>query len=152
MGSSANKDYGILANTEYVVLVRVTRTGADTADIFSSLSQGATLLDSHTETDDSGIANNFGMLGVWVNSGVFGSTNASGLNVDNGITFTNVTVEAVGTVVTNQAPAFSSDPITELDATQDLAYAGSTLAGDASDFEGDTMSYSKVSGLSLIHI
>lgn len=146
MGSSANKDYGISANTEYVVVVRVTRTGADTADIFSSLSQGATLLDSHTETDDSGIANNFGMLGVWVNSGVFGSTNTAGLNVDNGITFTNITVEAVGTVVTNQAPAFSSDLITELDATQDLAYTGSTLAGDASDFEGDTMTFSKVSG------
>ena len=145
MGSSANKDYGILANTEYVVVVRVTRTGADTADVFSSLSKGATLLDSHTETDDSGIANNFGMLGVWVNSGVFGSTNAAGLNVDNGITFTNITVEAVGTTVINQAPAFSSDPITGSSATQDAAYSGS-IASNAADFEGDSLTFSKVSG------
>jgi hypothetical protein len=145
MGSSADKDYGILANTEYVVVIRATRTGADTADIFSSLSQGGTLLDSHTETDDSGIANNFGMLGVWVNSGVFGSTNASGLNVDNGITITNVTVEAVGSVVTNQAPAFSTDPIIGASATQDAAYSGS-IAGNAADFEGDSLTFSKVSG------
>ena len=50
------------------------------------------MLASHTETDDKGIANNFGMLGFWVNSNTFGSTNAAG-DPDNGLTFTNVLIE-----------------------------------------------------------
>ncbi|MGJ8696372.1 MAG: hypothetical protein ACSHYF_08630 [Verrucomicrobiaceae bacterium] len=92
IGGSENPGYAILPNTEYVGVMSLSKTGADTLDIFASLSQGGTLLDSHTVTDESGTANNIGMLGFWVNSNTFGSTNSSG-DPDNGITFSHVTVE-----------------------------------------------------------
>ncbi|MDF7807851.1 PEP-CTERM sorting domain-containing protein [Pontiellaceae bacterium B12219] len=94
LGSSADNGYATLANTDYVGVFSVTRTGLDSVDIFSSLSQGETLLDSHSETDSSAIANNFGMFGLWANSGVFGSSNSGG-DPDNGITLTNVQVEVI---------------------------------------------------------
>ena len=92
-GSSGDAGYSFLPNTEYVGVLSVERTGADSVDIFGSLSQGTTLLDSHTEEDASGIANNFGMLGFWANSNTFGSTTSS--DPDNGITFSNIKVEVV---------------------------------------------------------
>ncbi|MFC1844626.1 S8 family serine peptidase [Thermodesulfobacteriota bacterium] len=45
----------------------------------------------------------------------------------------------------NQAPSFTTDPINEIDATEDAAYS-STLADDASDPENDAMTFSWVSG------
>ncbi len=46
----------------------------------------------------------------------------------------------------NQAPAFTADPIAKAAATEDSAYSGS-LSGDASDPDaGDTLTFSKVSG------
>jgi VCBS repeat-containing protein len=91
ISSSADADYAFTANTDYVGVFTITRTGADSVDIFGSLSQGGTLLDSHMDSDTSAIANNFGMLGFWVNSNTFGSTTSS--DPDNGLTFTNVLIE-----------------------------------------------------------
>lgn len=92
IGSSTGPGYAFAANTTYIGVISVSRTDADEMEISSSLStSGGTLLHSHTETDTSGIANNFGMLGFWANSNTFGSTNSS--DPDNGITFTNVTIE-----------------------------------------------------------
>ncbi len=93
LGSSADNGYTIAANTEYVGEFSITRTGTDSVDIYSSLSQGGTLIDSVTQSDASAIANNFGMIGFWANSNTFGSTNAS--DPDNGITFSNVTISTV---------------------------------------------------------
>jgi len=45
----------------------------------------------------------------------------------------------------NQAPAFTVDPISKANATENAAYSGS-LAGDASDPESDPLTFSKVSG------
>ncbi|MHC4906092.1 MAG: putative Ig domain-containing protein, partial [Planctomycetota bacterium] len=45
----------------------------------------------------------------------------------------------------NQAPSFTSNPINEIDATEDAAYS-SSIADDASDPESDPMTFSKVSG------
>ncbi|NIU54973.1 MAG: hypothetical protein GWN67_00790 [Phycisphaerae bacterium] len=45
----------------------------------------------------------------------------------------------------NYPPTFSSDPINEINATEDAAYS-STIADDANDPEGDPMTFSKVSG------
>jgi hypothetical protein len=92
--TSPDAGYGFLANTEYVGVFSITRTGLDSVDLFSSLSQGATLLDSHTVSDGSGIANNIGVLGFWVNSNIFGSSNSAG-QPDNGIDFSNIRVELV---------------------------------------------------------
>ena len=92
--TSPDNGYTFAAATEYVGVFSVTRTGADSVDIYSSLSQGGILMDSHTKTDASAIANNFGMFGVWVNSGIFGSSNVAG-NPDNGIDFSNIKVELI---------------------------------------------------------
>ena len=70
------------------------RAGADSVEVFSSMSQGGGLMDSHTRSYGSGIANHFGMLGFWANSDTFGSSNTAG-NPDNGITFSNIKVEVV---------------------------------------------------------
>jgi hypothetical protein len=94
MGTGPDDGYTFLANTVYSGVFSVTRTGADSMDIFSSLSQGATLMTSHTESDASGIANNFGMFGVWVNSNVFGSNNTPG-DPDNGIEFSNIQIQFI---------------------------------------------------------
>ncbi|MHC4883210.1 MAG: putative Ig domain-containing protein, partial [Planctomycetota bacterium] len=54
----------------------------------------------------------------------------------------NITVLEAGV---NLPPSFTSDPINEIDATQDVAYS-SSIADDASDPESDPMTFSKVSG------
>jgi len=45
----------------------------------------------------------------------------------------------------NNPPTFDSNPIVETAATEDSPY-GSTIADDASDLDGDTLSFSKLSG------
>jgi hypothetical protein len=55
----------------------------------------------------------------------------------------NITVNAGGGG--NLPPTFTSDPINEIDATEDAAYS-SSIADDASDPESDPMTFSKVSG------
>lgn len=100
LGSSLGSGYTFAPSTAYVGVFSITRT-ASGVDITSTLSlDGGAMLDSHTESDNDGtIANNFGMLGFWVNSNTFGSTNAS--DPDNGITFTNVTIDSTGSVVSS---------------------------------------------------
>jgi hypothetical protein len=51
----------------------------------------------------------------------------------------------------NQAPVFSSGTISKPDATANSAYSGS-LAGSASDPDGDSLSYSKTSGPSWLTV
>lgn len=94
LGTGPDDGYSFLADTEYVVVVSLTRTGADSMDIFGSLSQGGSLLSSHMEPDSSGIVNHIGVVGVWVNSNVFGSNTTPG-DPDNGIEFSNIKVELI---------------------------------------------------------
>jgi hypothetical protein len=54
----------------------------------------------------------------------------------------NITVDAAPV---NQAPAFTVDPFSKANGTENSAYSGS-IAGDASDPESDPMTFSKVSG------
>lgn len=108
IGSSNNDPlevtgYKFTANTDYTVALEVSRTSANTTLISGSLNQGETLLTSHSVVDEDKFdedniltssfynANNFGMIGVWVNSNTFGSSSARGVE-DNGITFSNVTI------------------------------------------------------------
>ncbi|MCX7016856.1 MAG: DNRLRE domain-containing protein [Candidatus Sumerlaeota bacterium] len=51
----------------------------------------------------------------------------------------------------NQAPSFNSDPFVKSDATQDVEY-GDTMAPDASDGDGDALTYSKLSGPAWLHV
>ena len=99
LGTSSDVGYDITADTDYIGVLMITRTGADSVDIFSSLSLAAGgLLDSHTRSDTSGIANNFGMLGFWAISNTFGSSNTAG-DPDNGLVFTNVLIESTVTPI-----------------------------------------------------
>lgn len=91
-GSSPDANYVFAPNTAYVGVFSVTRTGLDSAEIFSSMSQGVTLMDSWTQTDASGIANNFGMFGIWVNANTFGANTTPG-DPNNGIEFSNILIE-----------------------------------------------------------
>ncbi len=92
---SGGDPYSITANTTYIGTFAVTRTGADTADVTSSLLDAAgNLLSTHTESDASDIANNFGMLAFHANSNTFGLLNSPDLP-DNGIDFSNVTIEII---------------------------------------------------------
>ncbi len=56
-----------------------------------------------------------------------------------------VTLLVEDTTPPNQAPAFVSDSLTKMNATRNEAYTGS-IAGDASDTDGDPMTFSKLSG------
>lgn len=92
ISSSPNAGYEITGNTDYVGVFSITRTGADSLDLFSSLSLASgALLDSHTASDTSDIANNFGVLGFWAVNDAFGSSSNAG-DADNGLTLTNVTI------------------------------------------------------------
>ncbi len=51
----------------------------------------------------------------------------------------------------NQAPVFASDPMTGSDANEGLAYSG-TLAGSATDADGDALSYAKTSGPAWLNV
>jgi len=92
LGTGPDADYAFTPNTVYVGVIAVTRTGADSMDIFGSLSDNNGLLASHTRSDTSGIANHFGLLAFWANSGNFGSSGTIG-QPDNGIDFSNIKIE-----------------------------------------------------------
>jgi hypothetical protein len=93
LGNSAAIGYTFISNTVYVGVIAITRTGVNSVKIFSSMSQGATLLGSHSETDEGDIANNIGMLGFWANTLAFGTNTTAGEFQNNGITFSNIKVE-----------------------------------------------------------
>jgi hypothetical protein len=96
LGSGGNS-YTFLANTTYTVEMSVTRQAVDEVQMMGSLYQGAILLSTHTESDTSATATEFGMLGMHANSSTFGSTTTHGPFEDNGITFSNIKVERVTT-------------------------------------------------------
>lgn len=90
LGSGGNA-YTFMADTDYVAILSVTRTGADEMTVFASLSMGGGELSSHSELV-SGVTNmTFDMLGVQVNSATFGTSNVPD-TADNGIDFSNIMV------------------------------------------------------------
>lgn len=96
IGSSGpDQGYLFTAHTEYVISLSLTRTGIDAMDLFGSISTGGGIVGTHSESDASGIANNFGVVGLWANSNVFGSTTTHGQAEDNGITITNARIEYI---------------------------------------------------------
>jgi hypothetical protein len=99
IGSGDSNGYAIFPNTTYVGVYSINRTATDTVSIFGSLSTNGvvivnfTVSNSNNETNT--ITTQFGMLGFWANSYMFGSTTSSGEGADNGITFSNIKVEVV---------------------------------------------------------
>ena len=51
-----------------------------------------------------------------------------------------------------RAPVFGTDPIAKPDATSGTAYTGQTLAGSATDANGGTLTYTKVSGPAWLNV
>jgi len=102
LGSGGN-NYTFLANTSYTVEFSVRRQSAGEVQLTGSLYQGLALLSTHTESDLSATATEFGMLGMHANSSTFGSTTSHGISEDNGITFSNIKVEFVTTAVSPPA-------------------------------------------------
>ena len=82
------------------------------------------------------------MLGIWANGSAFGSVTSS--DPDNGITISNAKVELLN-LTYNQAPAFTFDSAVAANATQNATYSGS-ISNNASDLEGDSLTFSKASG------
>ena len=52
----------------------------------------------------------------------------------------------------NAPPVFTTDPITKPNATENASYTGQTLAGSATDADGDPLTYSKVAGPGWLNI
>lgn len=52
----------------------------------------------------------------------------------------------------NNPPSFTSDPISNLDAIEDAAYSGQSLAASAVDLDGDTLTFSKVDGPAWLNV
>ena len=94
LGTSTDVDYSFTPNTEYVVVLSLTRTGAGSMDIFGSLSSSNVLLTSHTQSDASATVNSIGLLGIYANSSAFGSSPTIGA-ADNGLDFTNIRIEVI---------------------------------------------------------
>ncbi|WP_158279859.1 Ig-like domain-containing protein [Coraliomargarita sinensis] len=69
---------------------------------------------------------------------------ATGNAVASNVATVGITVNAV-----NDAPVFASDPFSASDATEDAVYSG-TIAGSATDADGETLSYAKVDGASWL--
>jgi hypothetical protein len=88
IGSGPDGVYAFAPNTSYTGSLTMTRSSATELQVTGTL--GAA---SHTVTDPFDSAS-FGMLAFWANSNTFGSSATAG-TADNGIDFTNVTIEFI---------------------------------------------------------
>ncbi|MBB6428392.1 PEP-CTERM sorting domain-containing protein [Algisphaera agarilytica] len=86
LSSSADMGYVFAPNTAYTLSITIERTLADELDI-SSTFLGVT----HSDTDDSPVSFDFGMLAFGASTNAFGTSNTPG-EMDNGIDLTRVNV------------------------------------------------------------
>jgi beta-lactam-binding protein with PASTA domain len=89
------------------------------------------------------VAANGDLTGTPTNADV--GANAFTISVSDGIAAAVNAILNVTVINTNDAPVFAADPINGSDATEDTLYAA-TIAGSASDDDGDPLTYAKVSG------
>ncbi|MEI7850441.1 MAG: putative Ig domain-containing protein [Kiritimatiellales bacterium] len=61
-------------------------------------------------------------------------------------------IKMTGGATGNSPPVFTADPISKASVTVGVPYTGQTLAGSATDANGDTLTYSKVSGPAWLSI
>jgi hypothetical protein len=91
--TSGGSAYVFTPNTTYTGTFSITKS-AGGLDLSGSLSQGTSLLSTFTMASDSSpSATSFDVLGFHANSNVFGSTTSNAAGADNGIDFTNITIE-----------------------------------------------------------
>ena len=94
VGSGGGSNYTFAANTAYVGVFTLTRSGATTLDLTATLFQGASQLTTHTATDSSASTTTFGLLGFHANANTFGSS-ATPNTADDGIYFSNIKIEVL---------------------------------------------------------
>jgi len=87
IGNGPNVGYVFEPNTEYTVVLRVTRTPTDTLEITADFA-GATF----TATDVAPASFSFGMLAINASSGAFGTSNTAG-ELDNGLDLNSFNVQ-----------------------------------------------------------
>lgn len=87
MSSGDDIGYVFAPNTAYTVSLTITRNLLDELEISADF-----LGNTHSDTDDSPLSFDFGMLAFGASSDAFGTSNTAG-EADNGVDFTNVTVE-----------------------------------------------------------
>ena len=94
-------------------------------------------------------------LSVAANGAVSGTpaTSDSGVNVfrvavTDGTRFDITTLN----ITVGGPPTFNTSPIVKAKASQDVAYTGQTLAGSATDYDGDPITFAKVSGPAWLSI
>ncbi len=91
------------------------------------------------------VASNGALSGTPTNADV--GANSFTVSMNDGIAAPVTTTLNITVINTNDAPAWTINPITGAGATEGIAYTGQTLAGIATDADsGDTIAYSKVSG------
>jgi hypothetical protein len=157
LSTGPDANYEFFPNTTYVGVMSITRTDFDSVDLFSSVSSNGVVMASHLEGNSGQIPNNFGMLGFWVNSLVFGSTNVAGQTVDNGLTFSNIRVEVIAAappnlrilpVGTNVVLSWPTAGATgyNLESTPSLSTPAWTGAGDPTVVGNDNFVTNAVSG------
>ncbi len=89
---SGGDPYSFAADTNYVGVMAITRSGADELTIEVTLSEDGSLISSYSLVDSGSVQTLYDMLGFQVNSNTFGSVNSTDV-ADNGIDFTNITLE-----------------------------------------------------------
>ncbi|GHA03534.1 hypothetical protein GCM10008090_10820 [Arenicella chitinivorans] len=89
IGNGPDVGYALQADTQYTVVLTVTRTATGTLEIKADFA-GA----SYTATDLLPASYNIGMLAINASSGAFGTSNVAG-EVDNGIDLVSLVVESV---------------------------------------------------------
>jgi hypothetical protein len=85
--------YSFLANTLYTGTYSITKT-ATGIDLSGSLSDSSGVLSTFTTSDASPSASTFDLLGFHVNASIFGTSNTPN-TANNGIDFSNITIEAI---------------------------------------------------------
>jgi hypothetical protein len=88
-------------------------------------------------------------------SGIPGSddfgTNSWTVQVSDGISGNDKATLSIFVDYSNHAPTFPADPFSAAPATEDSPYSG-TIAGSAMDTDGDSLTYSKVSGPDWLYV
>jgi hypothetical protein len=163
--ASASNTRGDLDNV--MVLVQETGSG-NNAPTFNSnpvvevnatedAAYSSTIADDATDADSDPL--NFSRIAgpAWLNVASDGALSGTPVNADVGLNSWSVQVSdgtdtdtatleiTVDAAPANQPPAFTADPFSEVNATENAAYSAS-IADDASDPESDPMTFSKVSG------
>jgi hypothetical protein len=126
-------------------------------DATEDVAYSGTIAGSATD-DDAGASLSYAKASgpAWLNVDSNGTLSGTPANADVGLNVFTVSVDDgnggtdtatlnITVINVNDAPVFVSNPIAGGNATEDAAYSG-TLAGSATDDDGDNLGYAKVSG------